>query len=510
MGADPANWWEKGRVQALLALFIALPLVWPTIPPLTDLPGHLGRFAVQLDLATSPELQRFYGFEWRLIGNLGLDLLVELFAPIFGLELAVKLIVFAIATLGAAGLLLVAREIHGRVPPHALFALPLVLGHPFTFGFVNFSLSMALALLAFALWLRLGNVGRKGLRTMLFLPIGLLVWITHSFGWGVLGLMAFTHEAVSARTAGKSWPAALGSAGINCLCLAPPAALMLRWQSDGIAGGTGDWFNFPAKLQWLIMALRDRWQLFDVASVLLLIGLIVWAARSPRVSWDRRGVAMSLVLLGTFILIPRILLGSNFADMRLAPWLIAVALVAVATPPEAKLARGLALAGLAFVAVRVAATTVSFVKFDQRHTAALGALDHLPRGSRMVALIGSDCLPAWTTERLEHIPALAIVRRHAFSNDQWALGGAQLLTVRKTDAPGFVEDPAQFVTGDGCDRPDRRSLNRALDTLPHDAFDYVWIISPPPFGSEKLRGLILVWRNGTDALYRIAHTPLPH
>ncbi len=503
MGADPTNWWERGPVQALLALFIAVPLIWPTIPPLTDLPGHIGRFAVQLDLATSPELQRFYGFEWRLIGNLGLDLLVELFAPIFGLELAVKLIVLALPALGAAGLLLVARELHGRVPPLALFALPLVLGHPFTFGFVNFSFSMALALLAFALWLWLGRLGRVELRAVLFVPIGLLVWVAHSFGWAVLGMMVFLSSLVAARDAGCSWVQSLWKAGIAGLPLAPPFALMFLWQSGGIAGGTGDWLNIPSKLQWLMMAFRDRWQSFDVASVLVLLGLTIWALRSPKLRWDRRAAAIALGLLIVFIVTPRILLGSNFADMRLAPWLLALTLIAVAAPQDRKLARGLALAGLAFIGVRVAATTASFAQYHQRHSAALGAVTHLPKGTRVAAMVGVPCMPGWATERLEHIPALAIVRRHAFSNDQWALGGAQLLTIRKADAPGFVEDPAQFVTDDHCDRPDRRSLNRALETLPRAAFDYVWIISPPPFDHTRLRGLRPVWSNGTDTLYRI-------
>jgi hypothetical protein len=42
-----------------LVLLCALPLLWPDIPPLVDLPGHMGRYRVQLDLANSPELQAF-------------------------------------------------------------------------------------------------------------------------------------------------------------------------------------------------------------------------------------------------------------------------------------------------------------------------------------------------------------------------------------------------------------------------------------------------------------------
>ena len=179
----------------LLALLAMLPLLWPTIPPLVDLPGHMGRYRVQLDYADSATLRNFYSFKWNLIGNLGVDLLIIPLSKIFGLELGTKLIVMSIPAMMVAGLLWIAREVHGEVPPTAMFALPLAYGHPFMFGFVNFALAMALALLAFALWLRLARQGRLKLRAALFVVIGPVLWITHTFGWGTLGVLAFSAGA---------------------------------------------------------------------------------------------------------------------------------------------------------------------------------------------------------------------------------------------------------------------------------------------------------------------------
>ncbi|HYI03891.1 MAG TPA: hypothetical protein VD858_03320, partial [Reyranella sp.] len=152
------QWWQSRTLLALLIVAAATPLLIPATPPLIDLPGHIGRYRVQLDLANSPALQQYYDYEWRLIGNLGVDLLVQLLAPLIGLEPAVKLIVLMIPPLTVAGLLWVAFEVHGRIPPTALFALPFAYNYPFLFGFVNFALAMALALIAFALWLRLGRL----------------------------------------------------------------------------------------------------------------------------------------------------------------------------------------------------------------------------------------------------------------------------------------------------------------------------------------------------------------
>ena len=124
-GPAPRAFWERRDFVLALVLLSMLPLLWPDVPPLLDLPGHMGRYRVQLDLATSPDLQQYYGFHWAMIGNLGVDLLIEPLAPLIGLEAAVKLIVLLIPALTVGGLLWVAYEVHGRVPPTALFALPL-------------------------------------------------------------------------------------------------------------------------------------------------------------------------------------------------------------------------------------------------------------------------------------------------------------------------------------------------------------------------------------------------
>ena len=175
----------------------------PPIPPLVDLLGHMGRYRVEL--GDSPWLERYYSFHWALIGNLGVDLLVMALAPLIGLEPAVKLIVIAIPAMTVAGFLWVAREVHGRIPPTAYFAIPFVYGYPFLFGFVNFALSMALAFLAFGLWLRLGRLGRTRLRAWLFVPISLVVFFTHAYGWGALGLLCFSAEAVRQHDRGERW-----------------------------------------------------------------------------------------------------------------------------------------------------------------------------------------------------------------------------------------------------------------------------------------------------------------
>jgi hypothetical protein len=499
----PFQWWEYRWTVAALVLLSTVPLLWPDIPPLVDLPGHLGRYRVQLDLAHSPYLQQFYAFNWAIIGNLGVDLIVQVLAPIFGLEATVKAVVIAIPALTVAGLLWVAREVHGRIPPTALFAAPFAFNYPLLFGFVNFALSMALALMAFALWLRLGRQDRLWLRAAIFVPLSCILWVVHAFGWGTLGVMAFSAEVVRQHDRCGSWFLALWRAGLQMLALIPPAGLMLLWRS-GASGQTFDWFNWDAKLAWLRMVLRDRWQVFDEVSLLIVLALIGWTIVARRLTFSRNLGASAVFLLLVFLLLPRVVFGSAYADMRLAPYIFAVALIAIRVPEgHLRFSRGLALAGLAFFAARTAGTTVSTYLYDQRFDRELAALEHVPQGARLVSFIGRDCVEPWAMSRLLHLSAIGTVRREAFANNQWTLPGAQLLSIDYPQGGRFVRDPSQIVTLRRCRGEWWLTIEQSLRYFPRQAFDYVWLIDPPPYDPRLATGLTPIWRDGTSVLYRV-------
>ena len=499
-------------VILLLAALSTVPLLSPSLPPLTDLFGHIGRYRVQLDLANDPVLQRYYGFEWALIGNLGVDLLMQVIAPLIGLEPAVKLIVITIIALTTAGFLLLSHEVHGRIGAAAFFALPLAYSAPFQFGFVNYCLSMALAFLAFALWIRLGKTERTGLRLLLFVPISFLIWLAHISGWGALGLFAFAAELTRMRDAGNRWFIAIIKSGLHCMPLAIPVLIMVLSQSGSGYINAEDWFNWATKYEWVITSLRDRWQGFDIASVTVLLLIIVVAIVLADLRFNAI-LAFAALLLGvTFLIMPRILFGSAYADMRLAPYVIALGVLAIEIKSDVNLwlRRGLIAGGLLFFSARTIATTESFRRFDIMINNELAALNSIPKGARVAALISRGCVPIWMFERRSHIPSFALVRRRAFVNDQFILSGAQLLQIRYKGAVGFDRDPSQFMTGAACVRNDWRSIEQAMAILPRNAFDYIWLIGTPEDKIFDAPRLSAVWRNKGSIVYRIDRQNAAH
>lgn len=497
------RWW----VLALLCLVGAVPLLLPEVPPLLDVPGHIGRYAIQIGLEASPELRRWYGFTWTLVPNLGVDLLVEAFGRSFGVERTVKLVTMAIPVLQMAGILLVAKQAHGRVPPTALFALPLAWSYPFHMGFLNFALAVALAMIGFALWLRLADWA-PGRRALLFAPIACLLWVAHLYGWAVFCVLAGCDRLVRAVTA--EGPAARTPAGLvrigtsvarDCLPLTLPMLLklVLPLPASGLGANEG-LFDPVAKIAWLVMPMRDRWMGWDIGCALLVLGLIIWALRGRRFSWHPGLALAALVLALAYVAMPQKLLGSGYANMRMAPIMLAVALVAIRPGPamSAALARGLTLIGIAFLAARTVSTSASLYLYDRTYDRELAALDHVPRGAALLSMVWSPCDQGWVWARNTHLPGLALARRNAFSNDQWLVPGGQLLSIHAPQAAPFVSDPSMRVTPHACD-PGVLALDKAITHIPA-SFDHLWIVAPPRF--QAVRGWRPVWRSGTSALYQ--------
>ena len=500
-------WWARRGILAGVLLIGLVPLLWPALPPLEDLPGHMGRWHVSLALGQSAALARYYAFSWAPVGNLGMDLLVPALATILPFELAAKLGVILIPALTMAGLLWTAREAHGRVPPTALFALPLAYAWPFQFGFVNFALAQGLAFCALALWLRLGRGQRLALRAALFVPISCAIWLAHSFGWGMLCLMAAGAEFARLRAEGRTWAATIGIAAVQGVPLALPLVFMIL-ASHGQGTGADDWFNWSAKGLWIASILRDRWQWLDMASLVPIVMIIYVAARHPKLGFSPLLGWPALLCLAAFILLPRLALGGSYVDMRMAPAMVMIALLAIRPPTgSSRFAHTLALLALAFFLVRTATTTASFLLRSGEQQRELAAIDAIPRGASVLSLVARPCSGKWSDLRRDHLPGMAIVRRDVFTNEQWNLAGQQLLRVRHLAARPYLADPSQLVYPRIC--PDIGSrFETALQEFPRAGFTHVWTIGFPP-GAARQADLQLIWSNGASALYQVRRQTLP-
>ncbi|RNJ62562.1 MAG: hypothetical protein EDM03_14165 [Porphyrobacter sp. IPPAS B-1204] len=498
-GIDIDSW----QAFALLCALSLIPLLAVGFPPLVDLYGHLGRYAMQTDLANRPELQPFYSFEWQLVGNLGADLLVELLHGWLGLETAVRVIVMATQLLSAAAVLLVSRQVHGRITPFAIAALPLIYGLPFNHGFLNFSLGMTLGMLAFVGWMRLRRT-RGGIAARVWLAVaGMMVWVSHAYGWAFLGLLCGSTTLAEVIDRRDRPVAALKHILGECWTLLLPLAPMIIWRTE--SGGMDLIASTPIfKLLGLVSPLRTRWMVLDVLSFFGLVVTIYWAIRNPAIRIDKRLGIAALLCFACFLILPKQVFGSLSADLRLMPYVLMIALLAIPTAQLGRKTIGiLTVAALVFFTGRTLATTAAYVADEDRVNAVLPAIDALPQGARVAFFSAAPCKQTWALPVLDHVAGVAHARRSVFVNNQWQVPGASPLTVHYAAAGRFAHDPSHLVLADGCDRDFYPFLSAVLAELPYDAFTHVWIVGELPDTIAVPARLEAVPHQGQGALYAI-------
>lgn len=501
---DAFGWLDRWPVIVIVLLASIAPLLVVGIAPLTDLYGHLGRFAVQTELAQRPGLQPYFTYDWQLIGNLGGDILVELLHPLLGLEGSVRAMVLITQGLGATGILLVSREVHGRVTPFALAAIPMIYGFPFNYGFINYGLSMALALLAYAAWLRLRRSGREGAAQLWLAGAGAAIWVAHTYGWAFLGLLA--GSTMLAEVWEKRTHPVRAVIRILAVCwpLLLPVIPMAIWRAESSGAAMSGW-AWQYKLIWLMSPLRTYWRDFDIAATVVAMMLVIWAMVSRTVRIDR-GLAIAALLCAVFfVVLPFRVFGSAFADMRLAPYALATAFLGAAPAPLHKrswaLMVGVGIA-IAFFAVRMATTTAAYMALDREVRAASPAIDKLPEGARLVFFSVKPCRTRWALAPLDHLSGAAMARKSAFANDQWQQPGVNPLKVSFPAAEPFVRDPSHLVVREECaEIPARPRLSRSLGRLPRGVFTHIWIVGEVDRAMPAPEGYVAVPDAGSGLLF---------
>jgi hypothetical protein len=240
--------------------------------------------------------------------------------------------------------------------------------------------------------------------------------------------------------------------------------------------------------------------MLDLLSLVAILVLLFVALRDRRLEYSRPLAIGAGLLFAAFILLPRLFLGAAHNDDRLAPYFLAVALLAIrpAALASAVFVRMLSLTVLAFFIVRIGAGTASAAMYSLSMEAEAEALDHIPRGAKVAAFVGIGCHGEWARARLEHLPSLAIVRKEAFANNQWTVAGSHLLRVK----PPWTRhvDPSHIVALPQCKEG---LIEDGLAAVTPAKFDYVWLIQPPPHDPSLTRGWTPVWRKGGSSLFRL-------
>ncbi len=461
-----------------MALLSALPFLFAVHPQQADYPSHLARYHVMMERAGSPFLSQYYDFQWAWTGNLGVDMLMWPLGALLGVERAAWLIALLLPVLTGLAILSVEWVLRRRIGAGSFLALALVWSPAMLMGFSNFSLALVLALFAFAAWVKLEG---RGWRAALFVPVGLAVFLCHSAGWGVLGVLLFGyewHRRKSVASLLAPWPLFL-----------PFAAIVLQpGVGSSLDYGTGvGAYKFAIWLK----ALADRWPALDMLSVLALLGVIGIALQRR---WIDGRLGWAALIVGVLTLVmPRHFGGGDFADLRLVPVALMLGCMAI----DAKLPRWVLWLAPALFLLRLGVTSLGWQEDSQRLERDLAALEFMPEGAR-VAGASAYFTGRWGPDSTEHAPSYATVHRDALVNTHFSLPGVHMLSV-KGAGPEFA-DPSQRVAvlpGEAVDLSSHPPAAQA---------DYLWYFGANPV-AKLPDGAEVLYRSPTSLLARLAKRP---
>lgn len=437
-----------------LSLLASLPAIVAWTPQMTDYPSHLAGYRIMLDHGSDPFLTWYFLFQWEWTGNLGAELLMVPLAPIFGIETAGRIIVALIPALTGLAIVSVSWVLRRRVGLGPILALVTIWSPSLLMGFLNYSLSLALALFTFALWVKMeGSPWRR----LVMIPLGFVVWLCHVSGWGIMGVLVFGYEWTKRRD-WRDWRPFLAP-----WPLIFPLLPMLAGMGSNSKVSYGRWGVLEYKWSILVRALRNQDQFFDIATLCVLL-LVILAALLVRRYDGRLGWA-ALILLGLTMIVPRQIFGGDYADYRLSTAALMVALLAVDFRSRIPTWL-LVVASLLFVS-RTGLTTWVWYRDAQTARTMIAALDYVPEGSRVATAVA---IPRrqWFFGPFEHFGSYAVVRNGAMENSNFALPDVHMLSMRERRYS--FADPTQRILYAPNQRIDLRKFRPARHA------DYLWYI----------------------------------
>jgi hypothetical protein len=498
---DPGNrlWWA-----ALIGLCVALvaPLFVVDVPPLGDYPNHLARVFVLAALPNDDVLARFYAAHWSIIPNLALDLIAPAMIHVAPVHVAGRLLIAAAILLPVFGTIAYNTALGGRW--WSLGVGLIAYNSCLLYGFLNFEISVGIALLLAAAWLR-WREPRPVLAIVVAIAGAPILFTCHLMGLVFFALLIGGAELfrLYRYDTGKVWVAALHRGAILLLVFAIPTILYAVSALRQL-GGDAEFLPPGEKLlQLMTTFVNYNWTLDMttalVAIALPVVGLLLRWGRVP----GPAGIAMGLLGI-VFLVSPYAWKGTYGLDTRFAVMLgfmVFAGFVPARCP--AGIRRVAAAALLLLFVVRMGLLTTAWVahRMDIAHLRTVLA-PVLPGQAVYVAEAGLKEAPSyWAANprwRLlsngvrvdEHIGALVLIEHRAYWPFEFDNSSQQPMETR--------EPYRTLAVRIG-------SLPNRADTAITDVcgFDYVLLTAAdavPDLPADRFR---LVIRSGFAALYAI-------
>ena len=328
-----ATWWCLLIVLCLVLLF---PLTLADVPPLLDYPNHLARLFVLASLPTDPVLARFYMPHWAIIPNLALDLTVPPLLRIFPVHVVGRAVGGLTVLLPVLGAVAYHRALTGRLSYWPLGSVLFAYNGALLRGFLNFVVSVGLALLLAAVWIAWRD-RRPSPAIVIGVAGAVALFFCHLVGLLFFAILIGSHELLILRTDPFSIDALRRRIGAMVAVFAVPAALYAV--SDlGHMPNDAEFRTVTGKAHAALTPVMNYLWPLDLITAALIVALLALCLARRWCAIPLRAALAIGVLLALFVGLPAELKGTSDLDTRFMVMAAAMApavLVPVALPRRA-------------------------------------------------------------------------------------------------------------------------------------------------------------------------------
>lgn len=388
-------------------------------PPMIDYPQHVAMGAVfhrMLD-RSAPEWQIF---ETNLFTyNAGFPTVLAYLSYLFRPELAGRVLFFFYPILWASAALAFC-DLAKRPRWYAALAIPIAFHFTAGWGFANYVLTLPVALLAFAGWVRIAEGSRSRLlmgavtaTTLAVAYTHVLVTLSICICVGVVGLERLLRQSDD-RIADR-----IRSLVVPAIVMVPAVAYSLAaWWWARKTSHTfwehawADGMDEPAwqKMRYLVYNLSGNFldhsdQNLTIAAAG--IGVAVWIY-AFRAGWEPRMRRLALVFFALYLVVPKVMLGTFHIYIRLLP--IAAIFAVAALPVVRDGVRWLAVAAMSIAVVSGGNLLHKFLTIPEVDDA-MAIIDDIPEGRAVIGVTWDPKPAGWYREIWVHLPAIYQARR---------------------------------------------------------------------------------------------------
>jgi hypothetical protein len=446
--------------------------IWSVnFPPLHDVPNHMARHFLEKQYIFGLSETQFYEVGYKILPNLGGDVVIPFLMAVFSPVVALKIFLSAATFVYWLGPALFIREHannYAGAMAASLLLLPLNMSEALFWGFLNYYVGFGLAFLVLVHFESLiKRPSLSWLELALHSVFVALLFFCHLTALGIYAVVvacrvvAIEWDAVVEGRRNIATSLAHGSALLAPLI--PSVLLYVIWSASKTAS-PNYWGTWGEKLSLPLHLFRTYSFTADgVVCVLWILAALAFFGlkwRGHFKSW----LWMPALAFAALTLAVPIQWGSTYhGDARIPPAMLVCFLAIAAGMEVRRFAVGAALVAAALL-VRYGSVYVAWTNLDTELTAISKALAEMPRGSRVMPVVGPNA--GYTVRRdwpATHFVSWVVPLRDGFDPGLYAFNDQQPLTVHRDTQIYAHSDGHEIVVDD--------EPTRAL-------YDYVYVYNP--------------------------------